>query len=106
MPARRFLAVFLTTVLVSATAFAAEPSGALARAAERGDQALVRSLIQQGADVNAPGVDGSTPLHRAVFADHLDVASLLRQGRREGDGDGSLRRDAARARLPSTATRR
>ena len=47
------------------------------RAAERGDQALARTLIQQGADVNAPGVDGSTPLHRAVFTDHLDVASLL-----------------------------
>jgi ankyrin len=77
MPARPFFAVFLTTFLVSATAFAAAPNGALALAAERGDQAQVRSLIRQGADVNASGVDGSTALHRAVFADGLDVASLL-----------------------------
>jgi ankyrin len=77
MAARPFFAVFLTTFLVSATAIAAEPNGALALAAERGDQAQVRSLIRQGADVNASGVDGSTPLHRAVFADRLDVVSLL-----------------------------
>jgi ankyrin repeat protein len=76
MLARRFFPVFLTALLVSATAFAAAPNGALALAAERGDQAQVRSLIRQGADVNASGVDGSTPLHRAVFADRLDVASL------------------------------
>jgi uncharacterized protein len=77
MATRRFFAAFLTTVLVSAAAFAAEPGGTLLRAAERGDQALARTLIQQGADVNASGVDGSTPLHRAVFTDHFDVASLL-----------------------------
>jgi uncharacterized protein len=77
MLARPFFAIFLTAFLVSATAFAAAPNGALALAAERGDQAQVRSLIRQGADVNASGVDGSTPLHRAVFGDRLDVASLL-----------------------------
>jgi ankyrin len=77
MAARPFFALFLTAFLVSATAFAAAPNGALALAAERGDQALVRSLIQQGADVNATGIDGSTPLQRAVFADRFDVASLL-----------------------------
>jgi ankyrin repeat protein len=64
-------------LLVPASAFAAAPGAALASAAERGDQAVVRSLLQQGADVNAPGVDGATALHRAVFADHLDVAAML-----------------------------
>jgi ankyrin len=73
----RLLPVFLAALAVSATAFAAAPSGALALAAERGDQTLVRSLIRQGADINESGVDGSTPLHRAVFADRLDTASLL-----------------------------
>src|SRR5207342_3108214 len=77
MSTRRCLGAFLTTVLVSAGAFAAEPDATLLRAAERGDQALARALLQQGTDVNAPGVDGSTPLHRAVFTDHFDVASLL-----------------------------
>jgi uncharacterized protein len=77
MPAARLFAIVLTALLAPAAAFAAGPAGALERAAERGDQPVVRSLIQQGADVNAPGVDGSTALHRAVFADHLDVASML-----------------------------
>jgi uncharacterized protein len=70
-------AAFLTTLLATGAAFAAVPNGALARAAERGDQTAVRSLLQQGADVNGPGVDGSTPLHRAVIADRLEVAGLL-----------------------------
>src|SRR6185436_6698081 len=77
MPILRLFAIVLTASLAPSAAFAAGPAGALERAAERGDQTVVRSLLQQGADVNAPGVDGSTPLHRAVFADHLDVASLL-----------------------------
>ena len=77
MPTRRLFAAVLTTMLGAASGFAAVPNGALALAAERGDQPLVRSLLQQGADVNASGVDGSTPLHRAVMADRLDVASLL-----------------------------
>src|SRR6185369_17115793 len=37
----------------------------------------VRALVQQGADVNARGVDGTSPLHHAVSSDHLDVADLL-----------------------------
>ena len=49
----------------------------LADAAERGDLAAVRALIDQRADVNAKGVDGTTALHRAVHADHLDVVELL-----------------------------
>src|SRR5215467_5779269 len=49
----------------------------LADAAERGDQALVQSLLRKGTDVNAPAIDGSTPLHHAVAADRLDVTSVL-----------------------------
>jgi ankyrin repeat protein len=65
MAARRFFTGVLITLLVQVAAFAAAPNADLVRAAERGDQAAVRSLLRQGADVNAPGVDGSTPLHRA-----------------------------------------
>jgi ankyrin repeat protein len=65
-------------MLVLAPAFASAASTiSLAEAAQRGDRTLVRTLLQQGADVNAPGVDGSTALHRAVYADHLDVTDLL-----------------------------
>ncbi len=77
MAIRHLLAAFLTTVLASAAAFAGPASGTLLGAAEHGDQALARTLLQQGADVNAAGVDGSTPLHRAVFTDHFEVATLL-----------------------------
>jgi ankyrin repeat protein len=49
----------------------------LADASSRGDMKVVRALVQQGADVNARGVDGTSPLHHAVSSDHLDVADLL-----------------------------
>src|SRR5262249_9042266 len=49
----------------------------LATAAERGDHALVQSLLGTGAEVNAPGVAGRTRLPRAVAADRLDVTSVL-----------------------------
>ena len=52
----------------------------LADAAERGDLAAVRSLIGQGSDVNASRVDGTTALHAAVHADHLEIADLLLRG--------------------------
>lgn len=54
--------------------------GRLAEAAERGDQALVRALLDRGIDVDAKGVDGTTALHRAVNADHLAIADLLLRG--------------------------
>jgi ankyrin repeat protein len=76
MSLRRLSAVSLLLIALPAAALAAS-NDTLATAADRGDQALVRSLLKQGADVNATGVDGSTPLHRAVHADRLDVASLL-----------------------------
>lgn len=49
----------------------------VADAAERGDQALVRALVEQGVDVNARRVDGTTALHWAVHADRLDIADIL-----------------------------
>jgi ankyrin repeat protein len=53
----------------------------LAEAAGRGDRAAVRALLDQKADVNATAVDGTTALHAAVHADHLDIAdALLRAG--------------------------
>jgi len=72
----RFIACLLPLVLAPAAVSAASTLS-LADAAERGDQALIRTMIQQGADVNAPGVDGSTALHRAVNGDYLDVVDML-----------------------------
>jgi len=55
----------------------AGPATSLADASGRGDMKAVRAFVQQGADVNARGVDGTSPLHHAVSADHIDVADLL-----------------------------
>ena len=49
----------------------------LADAAEMGDGALIRDLLQEGADVDARQIDGMTALHWAVFHDDVDVAGLL-----------------------------
>ena len=50
----------------------------IADAAEAGDRAGVRSLIQQkGVDLNAAQADGMTALHWAVYRDDLETAQLL-----------------------------
>jgi uncharacterized protein len=49
----------------------------VAEAAQRGDVAAIRTLVQQKADVNTPLVDGSTALHWAVESDDLDTVDVL-----------------------------
>jgi ankyrin repeat protein len=58
-------------------AVAAPAKSDVADAAQRGDKAAVRSLIQKKADVNAPQIDGATALHWVVQADDLELADLL-----------------------------
>ena len=41
------------------------------------DKALLRSLLQQKADVNATQLDGATALHWAVYQDDLETVELL-----------------------------
>jgi ankyrin repeat protein len=66
------LAISLTATLV-----AAAPDTALVEAARSGDAAAVRALVAKRADVNAPGVDGTTPLHWAVHHDAAEMVELL-----------------------------
>ena len=61
--------------LAGAAGAAEEPT--LADAAEHGDGALIRTLLDAGADVNAPQVDGMTALHWAVYHDDAKTAGLL-----------------------------
>ena len=49
----------------------------LKEAVRSGDHAAVRSLIEDGADVNAPEADGATVLHWAVRWDDLESVDLL-----------------------------
>ena len=58
-------------------ASAAPPEAALSDAARRADWAEVRTLLEQGADVNAREGDGSTALHWASYHDNRDVVDLL-----------------------------
>lgn len=49
----------------------------VADAAMKGDTAAVRSLLNQGADVNAPQADGATALHWAAYHNNLELADVL-----------------------------
>ena len=82
----RLLTFFLValTVLVSGCAedaaepdVQAKPSIDVHTAAATGDLETVKKYLDSGADVNAPGLIGSTPLHFAARAGHLEVARLL-----------------------------
>lgn len=49
----------------------------LADAAEKPDRTIIRTLIEQGADVNAQQADGTTALHWSAYHDDLETARLL-----------------------------
>ena len=72
---RVYMVLGVLFVLFSAAASAAVDT--LADAAMRGDVALVRSLLQQKADVNGSQADGTTALHWAVRQDNLEMVNLL-----------------------------
>ena len=55
----------------------AQTDARLAEAAMKRDTAAVRALLAQGADVNAPGRDGTPALHWLVRVDDLEDARLL-----------------------------
>jgi ankyrin len=65
----------VVALLSAAQALAA--SSDVADAVMRGKKDVLRSLLQQKADVNAPQIDGTTALHWAVRADDLETADLL-----------------------------
>src|SRR5262249_10530822 len=69
---RSVLILLLATQLI----FAANPSP-LADAAEQGNITLVKSLLQQHADVNAAQGDGMTALHWAAMRDDATLAQIL-----------------------------
>ncbi len=68
------------------------PSGgftAVMWAVRDGDEAIVRRLVEGGADLNATNADGATPMMLAIINDRFDLAAkLLELG--AGTDDGSL----------------
>jgi ankyrin repeat protein len=56
------------------------PSGGFAAlhwAARNGDEAMIRLLLDNGADINTKNGDGSTPMMLAIVNDRFDIAALL-----------------------------
>src|SRR5579862_83279 len=70
-------ASFVMSLLLSATASA---QSALADRIAAGDRQAALAMIAEGADVNQTQLDGSTPLHWAVYrVDRELVAALLKK---------------------------
>src|SRR5437016_11203211 len=73
---RRIAGLSLLMFGMAAASVAAEKP-TLADAAEHGNRALIRTLLDARADVNAAQADGMTALHWAVYNDDVDTARLL-----------------------------
>jgi len=67
----------LSVVLWAVTGFAAVAEMRLPDAVKERNTSAVRSLLDKKVDVNAPGLDGATALHWAVYLDDIETARLL-----------------------------
>ena len=70
-------AVFGIVQLAAAGLVAPADDSMLADAAEQRNESLVRSLLEGGAAINLPQVDGMTALHWAVYHDDFEMAKLI-----------------------------
>lgn len=71
------LFVFAIIVATIAPALRATTGSPVADAAMRGDRDAVRTLLQQGADVNAPHGDGMSALHWAAERGDAEMTAML-----------------------------
>jgi len=70
--------VYEIALLLGASSLAgAAADQRLADAAKLGDREIVRSLLRQHADVNAPQGDGATAISWAVHKNDIETADLL-----------------------------
>lgn len=81
---RLFLRVFSAVAISSIASMhmasaAAPPTHPLIEAVKKSDEGALRKLLQQGGDVNAADVDGTTALHWAAYKNDLDTVKLLVQ---------------------------
>lgn len=77
---KQWLAAILITVLLpwgAAVWAAVSTDEPFVQAAERGELALVKSMLEKGVDVNARNKYGQTALILAAARGHFDVVKLL-----------------------------
>ncbi|MCA1790038.1 MAG: ankyrin repeat domain-containing protein, partial [Thioalkalivibrio sp.] len=67
----------LSVLLGAASPFETPVETPVADAAQANDVAQVRTLLRQGADVNAPQPDGLTALHWAALNDSQEIVDVL-----------------------------
>ena len=77
MPIRSHVLLHLHLGVLCCTAELAFAGSPVAEAAARGDLEAVRTLLQNGADVNAPQGDGMTALHWAAERDAVEMVQTL-----------------------------
>ena len=77
MQQTRLIACSLAFVICGLGAAQGRQVSEIAEALYRGDTAAIERLLQEGADVNASRVDGSTAIHWAVYRDDLKTAERL-----------------------------
>ena len=77
LPLRILAPLLLPLFFLCAPDADAAPIDDLCAAAESGDAAAAQTAIDAGADVDATACRGATPLHRAAWGRHLDVAMTL-----------------------------
>ena len=70
------ITVAVVVCLTAVSLFAVERPE-VADAAMKGNQALLRKLLEQKADVNQAQIDGATALHWAIYRNDLETAQLL-----------------------------
>ena len=74
---RGYSAGAMLALVVHAGAGDVAAQAPLIEAVQQGDLARVRILLDQGAEVDVPEIDGTTALHWAVHRDEGDIAALL-----------------------------
>ena len=72
-----FFVCALTFLLSAMAPQSVASDSRLSDAAEKSNHAVIRSLLKQHLDVNAPQADGMTALHWAAHRDDLETARLL-----------------------------
>ncbi|MBN2319835.1 MAG: ankyrin repeat domain-containing protein, partial [Acidobacteria bacterium] len=72
-----FILMIIAAGLGSSISIAGEQVDPVTESALSGDIALVRRLLEAGADVNAASKSGMTPLHAASLKGHTEIVKLL-----------------------------